>query len=646
MFRLQRFFSSTSLVFILVTAVLLGFFYRYLSIELLLHDGENKNVATTQVLANSLWPQIAPLLVEARPVAVDADTELLHRRVAQLIEGLQVVKIKIYRPSGMTVFSTDAAQIGEDQSDNSAVALARQGAVSNAFVERDHFNNFDQRVEHLDLLQTYLPLFVPGSGKIVGVFEVYSDYTPTLSRIARVQGVLMAGIGLILLLLYAALLLLVRHAETIISRQQVQLHRHVEELKKTQLQLESRVAERTQTLRLSNQKLEVEVRQRERMKQIISEREQRLQAVMDNLLNAILVCNDQGQIELINPSAERLFGYSSRDMAGQNLFSLLLVGQHCNAELRSQTVERWLAQLLEAPAERQLLRRDGSSFTAEVAVSRTVHEALSRYIVSFRDLSAQVLAEKALAESHQKLLQQEKMVAIGSLSAGIVHEIGNPIAAIDGLLQEICSDTACTQALPPEVRNDLELIQQQTQRLINITRDMSEFSNPQGEIRQLIDFNSLVARTCRLMRYDSRMDNVQLRLDLDSSLPAVVVCGDQIIQVLMNLISNAVDAINSCRSAGGEIVARTRTAGNNISLSVQDNGSGMDADAVEHARDAFYTTKSPGKGTGLGLSICHSIVALHGGEIEIESAEGRGTYVQVILPVAAMAQQPSSAVFS
>lgn len=628
MFRLQRFFSTSSLIFILIAAASLGFFYRYLSIELLLSEGENKNVAVTRVLANSLWIELKPLLEEGSALSPSILAPL-HAQVEQLIEGLQVVKVKLYRPSGMTVFSTDPAQIGQDQSDNPAIALARQGELSNSFVERDQFNPFDQHYERRDLLQTYLPLYEPGGDRVVGVFEVYSDYTPLLARIARAQALLMLGIGGILVSLYVALLLVVRHADRVISRQAVQLHGSVRELKATQARLEQRVLERTQTLQESNRKLETEVQQRERMKQLISERGQRLQAVMDNLLNAIVVSDDQGVIELINASAEKLFGYAGREIAGQNLLSLFAEDLSCCTAERAVTVARWLAPLLDAPGARQSRRSDGSRFPAEVAVTRFEHDGRSRYIISFRDLSAQVLMEQALVESRQKLLHQEKMAAIGSLSAGIVHEIGNPIAAIDGLLQEICSGSG---ELAPEIRADLQLIQQQTQRLINISRDVSEFSNPQDEARQLVDFNGLVARTCRLMRYDIRMKEVQLRLDLDPALPALAVCGDQLVQVLMNLISNAVDAVNGCCEHAAEIVVRTRVAGGQVILGVQDNGTGMDADTSAHALEPFYTTKPPGKGSGLGLSICDSIVARHGGEIEIDTAVGRGTLVQVRLP--------------
>jgi two-component system NtrC family sensor kinase len=125
---------------------------------------------------------------------------------------------------------------------------------------------------------------------------------------------------------------------------------------------------------------------------------------------------------------------------------------------------------------------------------------------------------------------------------------------------------------------------------------------------------------------------VLLRLDLDPALPAVYTHGDQLIQVLMNLVSNAADAVNDCRHREGEIVVRTQLEGEKITLSVEDNGTGMDQETFEQALDAFYTTKAAGKGTGLGLSICHSIVSLEGGEIEIETTVDQGTCVRVHLP--------------
>ncbi len=673
MFRLQRFFSATSLILILITAVVLGVFYRHLSISLLLDDGENKNVAITQVLANGLSAQLedvlsAPSLMQDEASVSQLKRQRLHAEIEKLISGLPVVKIKLYTPSGMTVYSTDPAQIGDDQQGNSAIQLARNGVISSSFVERDEFNEFDQQYARKDLLQTYLPLYAPASHNLQGVFEVYSDYTPLLTRIARLQWLVMLGNGIILMLLYTGLLLIVRHAQGVIQRQELALHGTVEELESIRTQLENRVAERTRTLADRNHQLAQEVEQRTRVEKHVRDREQRLQAVMDNLLNAILVCDEQGSVESINPSAEKLFGFPRDALLGRDLRSLLThatsletepgmdnargleavseseqepVAGDENSDSRtarqtgaSALIHDYLDGLIGTRTELFAVSQSGECIPVESAVTRTCHEGQSFYIISIRDLSAQKLAELTLAESRRKLQHQEKMAAIGSLSAGIVHEIGNPIAAIDGLLEGICHDESPGCQLTAAVRADLDLIRQQTQRLIKINRDVSEFSSPQGQVRELLDFNNLVGRTCRLMRYDQRLKNAQLRLDLDPSLPAITLYGDQLIQVLMNLITNAADAVNSCPDREGEILVSTRCESRGISLSVQDNGAGMDPETVQHALDAFYTTKGAGKGTGLGLSICNSIVQLHGGEIDIQSDVGQGCLICIKLPLA------------
>ncbi|WP_207063419.1 sensor histidine kinase [Motiliproteus sp. SC1-56] len=499
MFRLQRFFSLTSLATLLLTAVALGLFYRMLAIDVLLDEGENRNIAITRVLANSLWPQIQPLLESSREAQDHAAAQRLHQSILSRIQGLAVIKVKLYSPAGLTVFSTTNEEIGADQSTNPAIPLALRGQVSNSFVERDHYNEFDRQVEALDLLQTYIPLYLPDTEQVAGIFEVYSDYTPLLRKIRHTQWSVMAGTLVTLALLYAALLLLVRHADRVIQAQSNRLQDSVDALQKARDELEQRVAQRTQDLAQRNLQLAKEIEERERME--------------------------------------------------------------------------------------------------------------------------------------QQVIQQEKMAAIGSLAAGIVHEIGNPIASLLGLLESLDADERARH-WPEDLHTDLELARQQGQRLADINRDVSEFANPQSESPEWLDFNNLVARTCRLMRYDRRLQDTQVRLQLEPRLPALRVAGSQMVQVLMHLLSNAADALQVRYGSepGGVIQVQTFMSGEQVGLKVLDNGCGMTPEVLARATDAFYTTKPVGQGTGLGLAVCHTIVRAHGGTLSLKSDAGDGTIAIVQLP--------------
>ena len=135
------------------------------------------------------------------------------------------------------------------------------------------------------------------------------------------------------------------------------------------------------------------------------------------------------------------------------------------------------------------------------------------------------------------------------------------------------------------------------------------------------------------MRHDKRLSGVEIRLDLDQQLPAVTGIGDHLVQVIMNLIINSADAVSDIDDRKPLIQVSTWINGDNIQVTVSDNGCGMSSDDLEHATEAFYTTKAMGKGNGLGLSLCHSIISAHNGTLNIESTQGEGTEIQVFIPL-------------
>jgi signal transduction histidine kinase len=267
---------------------------------------------------------------------------------------------------------------------------------------------------------------------------------------------------------------------------------------------------------------------------------------------------------------------------------------------------------------------------APLAVAR--HDEVGQLmdaVNSMADMLDQREREELL--NRQTYLHQEKMAAIGALAAGLAHEIGNPIAAISGLAQEMIAtrDVGCGTCggCSPE------LIVAQTTRLASITREIAEFASPRAAEPQYLDLNEQVRNTASLLRYDRRINHVTLHVDLDPQLPAIYGVADQFTQLLMNLVINAMDAIEGVAGRAPTITVATRCAGARASLVVEDNGCGMDAATRAHAFEAFFTTKPAGKGTGLGLSLCYSIVKMHGGTIELVSTPAVGTRVEMTFPL-------------
>jgi len=239
--------------------------------------------------------------------------------------------------------------------------------------------------------------------------------------------------------------------------------------------------------------------------------------------------------------------------------------------------------------------------------------------------------EKELVIARQSYFHQEKMAAVGTLAAGVAHEIGNPIAAMSGVVQEMVDKQNARECAVTGRACNPGMLQAQIQRLSAITREISGYAAPQPVERQLLDLNGLVRTAAGLMGYDKRMRRVNLRLNLDSQLPAIYGVADQLTQVIMNLLINAADSLESVEDRPREITLHSEVSGGNVRLTVMDNGCGMDRDTLNRAFEAFFTTKS--RGTGLGLSLCYSIVTGHGGTIEIDSTPGMGTQVRIFLPL-------------
>lgn len=243
--------------------------------------------------------------------------------------------------------------------------------------------------------------------------------------------------------------------------------------------------------------------------------------------------------------------------------------------------------------------------------------------------------ERRLELARQQQFYQEKMAAVGSLASAIAHEINNPIMAIAGVAESIAENQRQnTNCCACEVRCEPQLILEQTRRISQITRQISEFTVPLSPEPQMLDLNSLVSSTCNFIRFDKRFRRIELHQVLDSQLPAVTAVADHVTQILINLLVNAADAIETVTDRPPTVILTTRQDGEFAVFEVADNGAGMDAETAAKAFDEYFTTKGPGKGSGLGLFLCKSLLDANGGNITLESVPGRGTRVFVRLPVA------------
>ena len=238
----------------------------------------------------------------------------------------------------------------------------------------------------------------------------------------------------------------------------------------------------------------------------------------------------------------------------------------------------------------------------------------------------------------QQRFHKEKMAAVGSLAAVVAHEINNPLAAIVGAAQamseiQVGQKNADSEGSNKQYILQAEMILEQARRVMNISRQISEFSTPQSSEPELIDLNNLIRSTVRFISFDRRFGSIDMVLNLDPQLPAVRAVSDHLTQVIMNLLVNAADAAEGRLDPKPRIEVSTRLDQGCAVITVADNGTGMKRDTLKRVFEEFFTTKPPGKGSGIGLAVSKSLIESDGGKISIESEPGVGTTVTLRFPV-------------
>jgi signal transduction histidine kinase len=270
-------------------------------------------------------------------------------------------------------------------------------------------------------------------------------------------------------------------------------------------------------------------------------------------------------------------------------------------------------------------------------------DELGQLISGVNQMAETLLAhEQELEIERRKSSFQEKMNAVESLAGGIAQEIVNPITCIVGLSQFTKEQLADYPMLSPDILGNLESIEQYSQKLAGITRNLSAMATPSDTVRQLLDINQLISNTCSLLRYDPHWSGIDFELNLQKSLPAVEGIRDQLSLVLNNIMENAYDAFKNSAVENPTITVDTACdAEGQINCDIRDNGGGMSKEMLAHALDPFYTSKPEGTGAGLGLALSWSIITGHNGTLHLDSRAGEGTCVHIALPASSSLNRAS-----
>ena len=410
--------------------------------------------------------------------------------------------------------------------------------------------------------------------------------------------------------------------------------------------LEQRAKERADELSLINEKLWYEIVERKRAEDELREALSLLSATLESTADGIIVLDRVGKTRIYNSKFREMWNIPESVLASDSDENAI---EFVSGHLKDPAgYLKEIKQLHDNPDRQSfdvLTLRDGRIFERYSQPQRIGKLTVGR-VWSFRDITEQRRAEDALRKSEQMLLQAHKMEAIGRLAAGVGHEINNPLAIINekaGLMNDLLS---LSDDLVQNRDTFLHLVKgifDNVDRCRKITHRLLGFSKKTDAAYKPMDLNVAVKEALEFADREIVHKSIVLKLDLGDALPEIVADKTQLQQVLLNIINNAIDAVER---KGVISVSTARKDANTLQVSIRDNGSGIHDETLKHIFEPFFTTKSREKGTGLGLSISYGIIQKLGGTIHVSSDVNVGTTFVVEIPLKAEPHSESKGVKS
>jgi len=342
--------------------------------------------------------------------------------------------------------------------------------------------------------------------------------------------------------------------------------------------------------------------------------------------DVVLTVGPGGRVREANDLVQDVTGFAPAEVAGRRLSDLVAPEDRATLDEALGRVAAGAPVRLEV----RVVRADGELRVLELAASRLPEGDPPLVLLIGRDTTAE-------RDMRARLVETERLAAVGELVAGVAHEVNNPLASISAYAQLLLRDAA----LDPAQRDSVEVIKGEALRASQVVRDLLSFARRSTPQREPVLLNQLVERTLRLRNYQLAATGITAELELAPDLPAVLGDARQLQQVVLNLITNSIQAMAPLR--GGTLRVVTRAADGDVVLEVSDTGRGIPAAARARVFEPFFTTKGEGEGTGLGLSVSYGIVAAHGGSIVLARTSASGTTFAVTLPAAGAAAEPSVA---
>ncbi len=364
----------------------------------------------------------------------------------------------------------------------------------------------------------------------------------------------------------------------------------------------------------------------------------RLESMIDGMKEAVVFCDENDRIVDINKYALELFKVKKEDTVGKDIY--------LHHKKESYPRVRYVLDTFKNHKEQNYIEWDSYIsdrwFNMRFSAIREHNGKYLGTILNLIDITDRKLMQ-------MQMVRVEKLTSIGGLTAGMAHEILNPLNIISGNIQIKLSDNN----IPADERRMYEVMQKQVERIVNIIDGLERFSKQREPKREDIDVHILIEKVLSLLDYDFKLQNITVGKAFDKDIVSVIGDYDQLEQVLMIILSNARDALNErelkedteklerirwkkkiniitmgCGQRGDVLPGN----GKYLAIAISDTGGGIPEKASSKIFDPFFTTKPEGKGTGLGLSIAHGIIEALGGRIKVESEIGKGTTFTIFLP--------------
>ena len=368
-----------------------------------------------------------------------------------------------------------------------------------------------------------------------------------------------------------------------------------------------------------------DVTEERRAHQELARSEARYRHLFEDASDAIMTFDSLGRFTSVNDAGERISGYSRDELIGRFFGPLLPLSELPRAVLEFRKA------LSGSPGqfESVVVRKDGER--RHITITYSCPQRSREVLCLIRDATD----EKQL---QQQLVQSEKMAAIGQLVSGVAHELNNPLASISAFAQLMLSDGNLTA----DDRHATDVISSEARRAARIVHNLLTFARQHKAEKTFADINQVVENTLELRGYDLNVRGIQLERAYAAPPPNTMVDAYQLQQVILNLVTNAEQAMAGMERARHRLTVRTRTDADTIRIEVEDTGPGIPADSLERIFNPFYTTKPVGHGTGLGLSISLGIISEHGGRIWAENVANGGSRFCIDLPRIAAASDATA----